>query len=152
MQPINFHFSLPVAIGADHAGLACKEQVISFLESKGLKVKDLGTHTPGAVDYPDYAHPVAKLVDRGQAALGILICGTGNGVAMSANKHQGVRAAVCWGEELARLARAHNNANVLCIPGRFVDPGQAVTITDIFLQTPFEGGRHEDRVRKVVHL
>ncbi len=152
MQSSTFLFTLPVAIGADHAGVACKEQIISFLESKGLKVKDVGTHASNPVDYPDYAHPVAKLVERGQAALGILICGTGNGVAMTANKHQSVRAAVCWGEELARLARAHNNANVLCIPGRFVDAGQAVAITDMFLQTPFDGGRHEDRVRKVVHL
>lgn len=148
----NFDFALPVAIGADHAGVECKEVLVSFLEGRGLRVKDLGTHAAGAVDYPDFAHPVAKLVDRGQASLGILICGSGNGVAMAANKHQGVRAAVCWGEELARLARAHNNANILCLPGRFVDQNQAQAITEIFLQTPFEGGRHEDRVRKVVHL
>ncbi|PUZ20523.1 ribose 5-phosphate isomerase B [Chitinophaga costaii] len=152
MQPFSFDFSQPVAIGADHAGVACKEQLVSFLEGKGLKVKDLGTYGSNAVDYPDYAHPVAKLVDRGQASLGILICGTGNGVAMTANKYQGVRAAVCWGEELSRLARAHNNANVLCIPGRFVAPEQAVAITDIFLETSFAGGRHEERVRKVLHL
>lgn len=147
-----FNLTLPVAIGSDHAGFEYKEEVISFLESKGLQVKDYGTHSKDSVDYPDYAHPVSTAVEREQAAFGILICGSANGVAITANKHQGVRAAICWGEELARLARSHNNANVLCIPARFVDVPVAHQMVEIFIDTPFEGGRHQDRVRKMVCL
>jgi len=147
-----FNLTLPVAIGSDHAGFEYKEEVISFLESKGLQVKDYGTHSKDSVDYPDYAHPVSTAVEREQAAFGILICGSANGVAITANKHQGVRAAICWGEELARLARSHNNANVLCIPARFVDVPVANQMVEIFIDTPFEGGRHQDRVRKMVCL
>lgn len=147
-----FNLTLPVAIGSDHAGFEYKEEVISFLESKGMQVKDYGTHSKDSVDYPDYAHPVSTAVERDQAAFGILICGSANGVAITANKHQGVRAAICWGEELARLARSHNNANVLCIPARFVDVPVANQMVEVFIDTPFEGGRHQDRVRKMVCL
>ncbi|WP_160714516.1 ribose 5-phosphate isomerase B [Chitinophaga solisilvae] len=152
MQQHTFNTALPVAIGSDHAGFEYKEEVISYLESKGLTVKDYGTHSKDSVDYPDYAHPVATAVEREQAAFGILICGSANGVAITANKHQGIRAAICWGEELARLARSHNNANVLCIPARFVDVAVANQMVDIFLDTPFEGGRHQNRVSKMACL
>lgn len=147
-----FNPALPVAIGSDHAGFEYKEEIISYLESKGLQVKDLGTHSKDSVDYPDYAHPVATAVERETASFGILICGSANGVAITANKHQGIRAAICWGEELARLARSHNEANVLCIPARFVDVAVAQQMVDVFMNTPFEGGRHEDRVRKMACL
>jgi ribose 5-phosphate isomerase B len=150
-QPL-FNLTLPVAIGSDHAGFAYKEEIISYLEGKGLKVKDVGAHSKDSADYPDFAHPVATLVEREQAAFGILVCGSGNGVAITANKHQGIRAAICWGEELSRLARSHNNANVLCIPARFVDDGIAKQMVDVFIETPFEGGRHESRVRKIACL
>ncbi|ASZ10621.1 ribose 5-phosphate isomerase B [Chitinophaga pendula] len=152
MEQKTFNLALPVAIGSDHAGFEYKEAIISYLEAKGLKVKDFGAHSKDSVDYPDYAHPVAKAVEREEAAFGILICGSANGVAITANKHQGVRAAICWGEELARLARGHNEANVLCIPARFVDQSVAVQMVDVFIATPFEGGRHQDRVRKIACL
>ncbi len=152
MENTIFNLTLPVAIGSDHAGYEYKEEVISFLESKGLQVKDYGTHSKDSVDYPDYAHPVSTAVEREQAAFGILICGSANGVAITANKHQGIRAAICWGEELARLARSHNNANVLCIPARFVDIPVANQMVEMFISTSFEGGRHQDRVRKMVCL
>ncbi|PSL49024.1 ribose 5-phosphate isomerase B [Chitinophaga niastensis] len=152
MEHPTFNLTLPVAIGADHAGFEYKEEVISYLEAKGLQVKDYGTHSKDSVDYPDYAHPVSTAVERGLAAFGILICGSANGVAITANKHQGIRAAICWGEELARLARSHNNANVLCIPARFVDTAVANQMVDVFISTVFEGGRHQDRVRKMVCL
>ncbi len=144
-----FDKSKPIAIGSDHAGYDYKEDLISFLEAKGLPFKDFGTHSKDSVDYPDFAHPVAKAVEDGEAAFGILICGSANGVAITANKHQGVRAAISWGEELAQLAREHNNANVLCIPARFVREGDAEKMLDIFINTPFEGGRHENRVNKI---
>jgi ribose 5-phosphate isomerase B len=152
MEHTTFNLALPVSIGADHAGFEYKEEVISYLEAKGLQVKDFGTHSKDSVDYPDYAHPVSTAVERGQAAFGILICGSANGVAITANKHQGIRAAICWGEELARLARSHNNANVLCIPARFVDTAVANQMVEVFISTVFEGGRHQDRVRKMVCL
>ncbi|RAJ85735.1 ribose 5-phosphate isomerase B [Chitinophaga dinghuensis] len=152
MEKNTFNLALPVAIGSDHAGFEYKEEVISFLEAKGLKVKDFGTSSKDSVDYPDYAHPVSTAVEREEAAFGILICGSANGVAITANKHQGIRAAICWGEELSRLARQHNNANVLCIPARFVDVPVANEMVDVFINTPFEGGRHENRVRKMACL
>ena len=144
-----FDTSKPIAIGSDHAGYDYKEDLISFLEGKGLPFKDFGTHSKDSVDYPDFAHPVAKAVEDGEASFGVLICGSANGVAITANKHQGVRAAISWGEELAQLAREHNNANVLCIPARFVREGDAEKMLDIFINTPFEGGRHETRVNKI---
>jgi ribose 5-phosphate isomerase B len=144
-----FDFSKPVAIGSDHAGFEYKEDLISWLEGKGIAFNDFGTHTKDPVDYPDFAHPVANSVEKGEAAFGILICGSANGVAITANKHQGIRAAICWGEEISQLARMHNNANVICIPARFVREGDAEKMVDIFIRTPFEGGRHERRVEKI---
>jgi ribose 5-phosphate isomerase B len=144
-----FDTSKPIAIGSDHAGFEYKEQLISFLEGKGLGYKDFGTYSKDSVDYPDYAHPVASSVESGESACGILICGSANGVAITANKHQGIRAAICWGEELAQLARAHNNANIICIPARFVREGDAEKMVGIFLTTEFEGGRHANRVDKM---
>lgn len=139
----------PIAIGSDHAGFDYKEDLISFLEGKEFPYKDYGTHSKDSVDYPDFAHPVAVAVEKAEAAFGILLCGSANGVAMTANKHQGVRAAICWGEELAKLAREHNNANIICIPSRFVREGDAEKMVDIFMNTAFEGGRHERRVEKI---
>ena len=144
-----FDLHKPIAIGSDHAGYELKEELISFIEGKGLPFKDFGTHTKDSVDYPDFAHPVASAVENGEAAFGILLCGSANGVAITANKHQGIRAAVCWGEELAQLARAHNNANMICIPGRFVREGDAEKMVEIFMTTDFEGGRHNRRVEKI---
>ena len=144
-----FDLNKPIAIGSDHAGFEYKEDLISFLEGKGLSFQDFGTHSLDSVDYPDFAHPVAKAVENGNAAFGILICGSANGVAITANKHQGVRAAICWGEEIAKLAREHNNANVICIPARFVREGDAEKMVQIFMHTEFEGGRHQHRVDKI---
>ena len=144
-----FNLKLPIAIGADHAGFSYKEAIISFLDGKNLLYKDMGTYSADSVDYPDFAHPVAREVESGAAAFGILICGSANGVAITANKHQKVRAAICWGEELAELARKHNDANVICIPARFVRDGDAEKMLDIFMNTAFEGGRHKKRVDKI---
>jgi ribose 5-phosphate isomerase B len=144
-----FNLSKPIAVGSDHAGFDYKEDLISFLEGKGLAFTDFGTDNKDSVDYPDFAHPVASAVEDGKAAFGILICGSANGVAITANKHKGVRAAICWGEELAQLARAHNNANVICIPARFVREGDAEKMVGIFMTTEFEGGRHLRRVEKI---
>ncbi len=144
-----FNLNLPIAIGADHAGFEYKTAIKKMLAEGGYTVDDHGTNSSESVDYPDFAHPVAKAVELHEDSLGILICGSANGVAITANKHQGVRAAICWNREIAELARAHNNANVLCIPARFVTPAEAKEIILAFLQTPFEGGRHENRVKKI---
>ena len=144
-----FDFKKPIAIGADHAGYEYKTVIIDLLESKGLQVKDFGTYNNDSVDYPDFAHPVASAVENGEAGLGVLVCGSANGVAITANKHQGVRAAICWMKDIARLARQHNNANIICIPARFVPTPEAEEMINIFLNTPFEGGRHEKRVSKI---
>ena len=144
-----FNLSKPIAVGSDHAGFDYKEDLISFLEGKGLAFIDFGTHSKESVDYPDFAHPVASAVEEGKAAFGILLCGSANGVAITANKHQGVRAAICWGEELAQLAREHNDANIICIPARFVREGDAEKMVGIFMTTNFEGGRHSRRVEKI---
>jgi ribose 5-phosphate isomerase B len=144
-----FNLSKPIAIGSDHAGFDYKEDLISFLEGKGLPFKDFGTHTKDSVDYPDYAHAVADAVENGESAFGILLCGTANGVAMTANKHQGIRAAICWGDEITSLVRQHNNANIICIPARFVREGDAEKMVSIFMTTDFEGGRHGRRVEKI---
>ncbi|MBK1441333.1 ribose 5-phosphate isomerase B [Parapedobacter sp. ISTM3] len=138
-----------IAIGGDHAGFDYKEALVSFLESAGYTVKNFGAFTADSVDYPDFAHPVASAVERGEFECGILVCGSANGVAITANKHQGIRAAICWQEQLASLARQHNDANVLCIPARFIDVELAKAITDTFLTTEFEGGRHANRVGKI---
>ncbi len=144
-----FDLSKPVAIGADHAGFEFKTILHELLESKGLKVKDFGTYSADSVDYPDFAHPVANSVESGEASWGILICGSANGVAITANKHQGIRAAICWHTDLARLARQHNDANILCIPARFVSTPEAEEMVNVFLDTAFEGGRHQNRVAKI---
>lgn len=138
-----------IAIGADHAGFEYKELLKKHLEKNGHQVKDFGTHSLDSVDYPDFAHPVASAVEKKEYELGVLICGSANGVAITANKRQGIRAAICWTEEIASLARQHNNANVVCIPARFLSSDLAEKITDKFLATPFEGGRHETRVNKI---
>ena len=144
-----FNLALPIAIGCDHAGFDCKEDLISIFEEKGLNFKDFGTYSKDSVDYPDFAHPVAISVEKGETAFGVLLCGSANGVAISANKHQGIRAAICWGEELAELARKHNDANILCIPARFVRDGDAEKMLTLFMNTAFEGGRHQTRVDKI---
>jgi len=144
-----FDMNKPVAIGCDHAGFEYKEDIISFLEGKGIAFKDYGTYTTDSVDYPDFAHPVASAVENGEAAFGILFCGSANGVAITANKHQDIRAAICWGVELADLARKHNDANIICIPARFVREGDAEKMVNTFMVTHFEGGRHENRVKKI---
>lgn len=138
-----------IAIGCDHAGFPHKARVLALLEGQGWRVRDHGTHSTDSVDYPDFVHPVAEEVESGQAHLGIVLCGSGNGVAITANKHQKIRAALCWQPELARLARAHNNANVLALPVRFIDEEMAVAITRTFLEATFEGGRHARRVGKI---
>jgi ribose 5-phosphate isomerase B len=138
-----------LAIGSDHAGFEYKELLKKHLEKSGHQVKDFGTYSLDSVDYPDFAHPVSSAVEKKEFELGVLLCGSANGVAITANKRQGVRAAICWTEEIASLARQHNNANVLCIPARFISKELAEKITDTFLSTPFEGGRHEKRVEKI---
>jgi len=136
-------------IGADHAGFEMKEQLKQYLSGKGFDLKDHGTYSEESVDYPDFAHPTAAAVEQEPQGMGILLCGSANGVAITANKHAGIRAALCWTPEIARLARQHNNANILCIPARFVSLETAKEMTDIFLHTSFEGGRHQHRVSKI---
>ena len=145
----SFDLSKPVAIGADHAGYEYKTVLIDLLQNKGLQVKDLGTYSKDSVDYPDFAHPVASAVESGEAGWGILICGSANGVAITANKHQDIRAAICWQPEIASLARQHNNANIICIPARFVSTPEAEEMVNVLLATAFEGGRHQNRVQKI---
>lgn len=139
--------TLSIAIGSDHAGFEYKELLRDFLESS--EIKDFGAYNADSADYPDFAHPVASAVESGEFTFGILVCGSANGVAITANKHQGIRAAICWNEELAELARKHNNANILCIPARFISTDLAKAITQKFLSTEFEGGRHANRVNKI---
>lgn len=138
-----------IAIGGDHAGFEYKEDLIGFIAKLKYKVSDKGTYSMDSVDYPDFAHPVASMVEEGTAKFGVLICGSGNGVCMTANKHSGIRAALCWSKELAALARQHNDANILCIPARFVSLALARKMVKTFLSTPFEGGRHQNRVNKI---
>ena len=141
--------SRKIAIGADHAGFEYKEILKNYIEELGYTVTDFGTHDSQSVDYPDFAHPVAEAVESKVEGSGILICGSANGVAITANKHQGIRAALCWTSEIAALARQHNNANVVCIPARFVTAEEAKAIVKTFLDTAFEGGRHGNRVDKI---
>ena len=138
-----------IAIGGDHAGFEYKGKLIQKLTSLGYEVKDFGPFSTDSVDYPDYVHPLSSSVESGEFEQGIVICGSGNGVAITANKHQGIRAALCWNEDLAALSRQHNNANVVCIPARFIDLDLAKRIVKTFLTTDFEGGRHENRVNKI---
>lgn len=139
----------PIAIGSDHAGFDFKQELVDYLESKGVQVKDMGVYENKSSDYPDFAHPVAYAVEKREVSSGILVCGSGNGVAITANKHQGIRAALCWLPEIARLARLHNNANIICLPSRFVSVQEAKEMVDLFLNTEFEGGRHQTRVDKI---
>ncbi len=138
-----------IAIGGDHAGYLYKENIKRLLEAEGFAVIDTGTDSTDSVDYPDFIHPLAEVVEAGKAELGIIICGSGNGVAMTANKHQNIRAAIAWNQEIASLARQHNNANVLSIPARFVSQRLARMMVRTFLNTEFEGGRHARRVGKI---
>ncbi|MDI9356508.1 MAG: ribose 5-phosphate isomerase B [Chitinophagaceae bacterium] len=138
-----------ISIGSDHAGFEYKQSIISFLQTKKYIIKDFGTYSMDSVDYPDFAHPVSSSVVQKEYSFGILICGSGNGVAITANKYNGIRAAICWNEELSILARQHNDANILCIPARFVSIEMALRIVTLFLETPFEQGRHKKRVEKI---
>ena len=140
---------MKIAIGNDHAGPDYKKAILELLQTKGYEVTNYGTDTFDSVDYPDFARPVAKDVSEGKADFGIVICGSGNGIAMTANKHQNVRAAVCWTKEIAQLARLHNDANIISIPARFTSVQQAVEMVAVFLNTDFEGGRHAIRVAKI---
>jgi ribose 5-phosphate isomerase B len=140
---------MKIAIGGDHAGYEYKESLKPYLESLGHEVKDFGPYSNASADYPDFVHPLSSAVEAKEYELGILICGSGNGVAITANKHQGIRAALCWQVELAALARQHNNANVLCMPARFTELELAKEMAKTFIETSFEGGRHERRVSKI---
>ena len=140
---------MKIAIGNDHAGVETKNAIVTYLKGKGIEVENFGTDSNDSVDYPDFGHAVGTAVASGEAALGIVICGSGNGIAMTVNKHAGVRCAVCWTKEIAALARAHNDANVISIPARFTAVPQAVEMAATFLDTPFEGGRHQRRVEKI---
>jgi ribose 5-phosphate isomerase B len=140
---------MKIAIGCDHAGFPYKDAIKEMLESQGHKVTDFGTDSTDSVDYPDFVHPVATAVEGKQVKFGVLICGSGNGVCMTANKHPQIRAAVCWNTDLATLARQHNNANIICIPARFISKRKAISAVDAFMTTSFEGGRHSRRVRKI---
>lgn len=140
---------MKIAIASDHAGYALKLQVKAWLEAQGAEVHDFGCYSSESCDYPDFAHPCAVAVENAEVDFGVILCGTGNGISMTANKHQGVRAALCWDVPLAELARQHNNANVLALPARFVSEELALKITEAFFRSDFEGGRHERRVQKI---
>lgn len=138
-----------IGLCSDHAGFELKEYIKQILDTKGLPYKDFGTYSADSCDYPDFAHALAQAVESGDVYPGIAVCGTGNGISMTLNKHQGVRAAISWQEEIARLARAHNDANVLVMPGRFIRKEEATRMVETFLDTPFEGGRHQRRIDKI---
>jgi ribose 5-phosphate isomerase B len=144
-----FDLSKPIVIGSDHAGYDYKMAIVKWLTEKGYLVTDKGVDENKSVDYPDYAHPVADSVEKGEAAFGILLCGSANGVCITANKHQGIRAGLSFETEVARLIRQHNDANVICIPARFISLETAKEMIEIFIATPFEGGRHQTRVNKI---
>lgn len=138
-----------IGLAADHAGFPLKEHVKEYLTAHGMTFKDFGTHTPDRCDYPDFAHPLAEAVEKESVDLGIAVCGSGEGISMTLNKHQGIRAALCWMPEIATLSRQHNNANVLVMPGRFIDEETARKIMDEYFSTEFEGGRHQKRIDKI---
>ena len=140
---------MTISIGNDHAGPDYKNAIVNHLKDKGISVTNYGTDTLDSVDYPDFVHPVAKDVSNNKVTFGILICGSANGVAMTANKYKNIRAALCWSSEIAEVTRLHNNANILCIPARFTSIPQAVKMVDVFLETEFEGGRHQNRIDKI---
>jgi ribose 5-phosphate isomerase B len=138
-----------IALVSDHAGFNLKEKILKYLIREQYEVKDFGTFSEETVDYPDFAHPMAYAVSAGEFEYGISICGTGNGINITVNKHQGIRSALCWSEEISRLARAHNNANILSLPGWFISESEAYLIVKTFLNTPFDGGRHQRRIDKI---
>ena len=138
-----------IAIASDHAGYFLKEKILNYLINQKYDVKDLGTSSEEAVDYPDFGHPLANAVSGGEYELGISICGTGNGINMVVNKHPGIRGALCWNEEISRLARAHNNANICALPARFISESEAYLIVKTFIETSFDGGRHQKRIDKI---
>lgn len=140
---------MKIAIGSDHAGFELKEKLKAYLQKKGFDVKDFGAFSAERADYPDYAHPVAQAVENKKSDMGVLICGSGNGVNMTANRHHGIRSALCWNAEIASLARQHNDANVIALPARFITEQEAEKCLDVFFSTSFEGGRHTDRVKKI---
>ena len=138
-----------IPIGCDHAGFQTKQAIIEHLLNKGYEVKDYGCFSEDSIDYPDYAHPVAEHIEKNPGTIGILLCGSGNGISMTANKHQEIRSALCWKKEIAELARQHNDANIITLPARFITTEEAIEMVDTFLNTPFEGGRHANRVGKI---
>ena len=138
-----------IALGSDHAGFEIKKEIIVFLKDQGYNIREVGTYSTQSVDYPDYAHPVANLVQKGECDIGIVICGSGNGVNMVVNKYMSIRGALCWNEESAYLARAHNNANVCALPARFISSDEALNIVKVFTETTFEYGRHSCRIKKI---
>lgn len=140
---------MKISIGNDHAGTSYKFDIVEYLESKGYEIINHGTDKSDSVDYPDFVHPVALDIQNNRADFGIIICGSGNGANMTANKHQGVRSALCWNKEIVQLAREHNNANVLSIPARFTSQHQALDMVKVFIETPFDGGRHSRRIEKI---
>lgn len=140
---------MKIGICSDHAGYDYKTQLITYLQSKGIEMKDFGTHSTESMDYPDVAHPLAEAVEKGDVDLGIAMCGTGNGMAMTLNKHQGIRAGLAWDVEIGKLVKQHNNANVLVMPARFIPFDMVCRITDAWLETEFEGGRHQKRIDKI---
>ena len=146
MKPFS---EMTIAMASDHAGFGLKQAIQLFLEDNGAKVKDFGCYSNESCDYPDFAHPMAEAIEKGEYEFGIAICSTGNGITMTCNKHQGIRAALCWDTKLAELARQHNNANVLSLPANFISAVKALDIVRTFFQTDFEGGRHERRVNKI---
>jgi len=140
---------IPISIGSDHAGFQYKKDIIAMLEEQGYDVQDYGCHDESSVDYPDFAHPVATKVANKEVNFGVLVCGSGNGVCITANKHEGVRAALCWTVEVAKVVRMHNDANIICMPARFVSKITAGKMLDAFIETKFEGGRHQNRIDKI---
>ena len=138
-----------ISIGNDHAGVDLKKKIIKYLKEKGVITNDMGTKTVKSVDYPDFIHPVSKEVEEKKSTFGIIICGSGNGAAMTANKRKHVRAALCWNKEISKLARQHNDANILSIPSRFITSTEAIEIVETFIKTNFEGGRHQRRIKKI---
>jgi ribose 5-phosphate isomerase B len=140
---------MKIAIASDHAGFELKAEIVNYLLEKGHEVNDFGPYAAGSVDYPDYAHPLANAVEQGISKYGIAICGSGNGVNITVNKHQGIRSALCWKKEIAVLARQHNDANICALPARFISKNEAIDMVEAFISTPFEGGRHQLRVNKI---
>ena len=138
-----------IALACDHGALDLKKAIMAHLDKRGLAYKDFGCYTKDSCDYPDFAHPCAEAVERGECYPGIAVCGSGEGISITLNKHQGIRAALCWKPEIAALSRQHNDANVLALPGRFITAAEAIAMVDTFLSTAFEGGRHQRRIDKI---